>query len=268
MEEEFLVPFDKAPDVDKIALIDADYIKYLVANDILKDLKSKTAIIYKNPVHHYTQIRVDRIINSFTAKGYLFCFSGPSDNTFRCSVSFDRKYKDRDYSESYEKELEDKTEVVKYIRDRYPSVKYNDLEADDLLSMLQNDDTFIYSNDKDLLQVPGLHWNIKTKSFFEVSKSDGLDFLMTQMLLGDSGDSIAGLKGCGEVGAKKLLMDIQVKDKPFKVLLEYMKKHGMVNGIDCFVEAWNLLKLRNGRGDFFISKYKGAFDTLRLIKNS
>lgn len=268
MEEEFLVPFNKAPDVDKIALIDADYIKYLVANDILKDLKAQTAIIYKNPVHHYTQIRVDRIINSFTAKGYLFCFSGPSDNTFRCSVSFDRKYKDRNYTESYEKELEDKTEVVKYIRDRYPSVKYNDLEADDLLSMLQDDETFIYSNDKDLLQVPGLHWNIKTKEFFEVSKSDGLEFLMHQMILGDSGDSIAGLKGSGKVAAKKLLADVAPKQMPFKVLLAYLQKHGMIDGIDHFVESWNLLKLRSNRGDFFLAKYKGAFDTLRLIKNN
>jgi 5'-3' exonuclease len=266
---EFLVPFNKAEDVDKIALIDADYIKYLVTNDIFKDIKTKRAVIYKNPIHHYTQRRIDNIINSFNAKGYLFCFSGPSDNTFRCSVSFDKKYKgNRSYVENYENELQDKIEVVKYIRARYPSVKYNDLEADDLLCMLQDESTFIYSNDKDLLQIPGIHWDIKKGVFLEVSNEDAMMFLMKQMLTGDTVDNISGLKGCGEVGATKLLTDVSVKNQPFTILMEYMKKHGAFNGIDSFVEAWNLLKLRGNRGDFFLSKYKGAFDTLRLIKNS
>lgn len=268
-EVEFLVPFKKAPDTDKIALIDADYLKYLVVYDMLKDIQSKNVIVYKNPVHHYAQKRIDNVLNSFNAKGYLFCFSGPSDNTFRCSVSFDKKYKgNRTYVENYENELQDKVEVVDYIRDRYPSVKYNDLEADDLLCMLQDEDTFIYSNDKDLLQIPGMHWDINKGVFLEVSNEDAMLFLMKQMLTGDSVDNISGLKSCGPVGADKILTNIPVMRQPLKILMEYMKKHGAINGMDCFVEAWNLLKLRGNRGDFFLSKYKSAFDTLRLIKNS
>lgn len=265
---DFTVPVKKAPDTDKVCLIDADYIKYLVVNDMLKDIKAKNAVVFKNPIHHYTQQRVDNILNSFNAKGYLFCFSGPSDNTFRCSVSFDKKYKgNRSYVENYENELQDKLEVVKYIRERYPSAMYDDLEADDLLSMLQDEDTFIYSNDKDLLQIPGMHWDIRKGVFIEQSKTDAFAFLMKQMLTGDNVDNITGLMSCGPVGADKLLTNIPVLQQPFKILSAYMRKHGAFQGIDCFVEAWNLLKLRDNRGDFFLSKYKGAFDTLRLIKN-
>lgn len=266
---DFQVPFYKAPDIDKVVLIDADFIKYHVVSFMLKDIKSKHAIVYTNPVHHYTKMLIDNILKCFNAKGYLFCFSGPSDNTFRCNVSFDKKYKgNRSYEEKYPEELNDKVEVVKYIRDRYPSVKYNDLEADDLLCMLQDEDTLIYSYDKDLLQIPGMHWDIKKKEFINVSNEDAALFLMRQMLTGDSVDNISGLKGCGPKGCDKILTGVSVKNQAFTIMLEYMKVHGLINGIDSFVEAWNLLKLRNNRGDFFLSKYKGAFDTLRLIKNS
>lgn len=265
---EIIIPKQESPEINKIALIDADYLKYLVVHDMLKDIKMKNAVVFKNPVHHYTQQRIDNILGSFNAKGYLFCFSGPSDNTFRCSVSFEKKYKgNRSYVENYENELEDKLEVINYIKDRYPSLIYNDLEADDLLSMLQDEDTFVYSNDKDLLQIPGTHWDIKEEKFIEISKQDALTFLMEQMIVGDSTDNITGIKGSGPVAATKLLNEVPVKRQVYSVMEEYTRKYGLFNGIDCFVESWNLLKLRSNRGDYFLSKYKGAFDVLRMLKN-
>lgn len=265
---EIIIPKNESPETDKIGLIDADFIKYLVVHDIFKDIKMKNAMLYKNPVHHYTQERVDNVISSFNCKALLFCFSGPSDNTFRCSVSFEKKYKgNRSYNENYENEANDKMEVVKYIKERYPSLIYNNLEADDLLCMLQDEDTFIYSKDKDLLQIPGMHWDIQKEVFFEVSQSEGLSFLMEQMVTGDTTDNITGIQGSGPVAAKKILEGVTVKNQAFAVMMAYFNKYGIVNGIDCFVESWNLLKLRGNRGDYFLSKYKGAFDTLRLLKN-
>jgi len=265
---EFIVPKSETPKTDKIALIDADYIKYLVTNDMFKDFKAESRVIFKNPVHHYTQERLDNIFSSFEAKGYLFCFSGPSVNTFRCAVSFDKPYKgNRTYVENYENELADKMEVVDYIKNRYPSLIYNDLEADDLLCMLQDDETFIYSNDKDLKQIAGTHWDIKEHKFVQITEAEAFEFLMKQIVTGDSVDNITGLYGYGDVKSEKLLTDIPVKHMPNKVLTEYIKNHGFFNGIDMFVETWNLIRLRNNRGTNFLSKYKGAFDVLRMLKN-
>jgi len=265
---EIVAPTKQIIETDKIALVDADYIKYLVVDSVMKAQNNKEAYIYENMVHKFTKERIDHILNTVKAKGYLFCFSGPAEYTFRSYIAFDKKYKgNRTYVPKYPQELLDKQEVVKYIRERFPSLQFKDLEADDVLSMLQDEETFIWSKDKDLLQIPGTHFDIKEERFLEVSKADAFSFLMTQMLTGDSVDNISGLKACGPVGAANLLTNINVKTMGHTVLTAYMKNHGLVEGLDCFVEAWNLLKLRGNRGEHFLSKYKHAFDTLRLIKN-
>jgi len=143
---------------------------------------------------------------------------------------------------------------------------FKDLEADDVISMLQDDETFVYSKDKDLLQIPGTHFNLKTGLFYEITKEQGMRFLLYQLLEGDSVDNIVGLKSYGKVTIEKLLTNVPTKNVPFKVLLEFMKKKGMSEGIDCFVEAWLLLRLRTNRGEYFLSNYKSAFDLLRMLK--
>lgn len=264
---EFIAPPIQKLETNKIALIDADFLKYLVVYKVKKDYDNNVAHIHTNPVAIYTQEYLDRIFASFSAKGFIFCFSGSSENTFRTSVSFEKKYKGtREYVDTYPNELQDKSEVVKYVRSRYPSLLFKDLEADDVLSMLQDEHTFIYSNDKDLLQIPGTHYDIKKAIFKEITQIEAFKFLMTQMVTGDSVDNISGLKAYGPIKTEKLLTNVGVKNLPFTVLLEYMKVHGLFNGIDCFVESWNLLKLRGNRGSHFLSEYKSAFDLLNMLK--
>ena len=51
------------------------------------------------------------------------------------------------------------------------------------------------------------------------------------------------------------------------VLKAYFEKEkSLFNGIDAFVESWNLLRLRNKRGTYFQSRYQSAFDVLQMIK--
>jgi 5'-3' exonuclease len=267
-QEEFMVPAFKSVKTTKIALIDADTIKYKVVNAIAKDYKIKSAHIYADPIGIYAAQEISKIVSKFDAKGYIFCFSGGSQDTFRCSVAFDKKYKGTRTDEvAYPKANEDKYNVLKYIKERYPTLWYRELEADDILCMLQDEDTFIYSEDKDLRQVPGTHYDLSTGKFIEVSESEALKFLMTQMITGDTVDNISGLKSYGIVKADQLLTNSDDNSLVTTVLTEYIKVHGLTKGIDCFVESWNLLKLRLNRGDHFLSKYRMAFDTLEMIKN-
>jgi hypothetical protein len=252
---------------DKIALIDADFIKYFVCNDIKKEIDKKVAYIYEDPAIKFTKKRLNKIFNSFDSAGIIFCFSGSSENTFRTGVSFEKKYKgNRTYTPLYEGELADKATCMRYIKERYPTLLYGDLEADDLLCMLQDKETFIYSRDKDLIQVSGTHYDVEKHEFIEVSNEQALKFLMTQMLTGDSVDNISGIKGIGEVKAVELLTNLNAKESVVKVFNQYIIENGYFNGIDMFVESWNLLRLRNNRGTYFKSRYQGAFDVLQMLK--
>ncbi len=266
-EIQMIVPSTVRLKTDKIALIDADYIKYFVCNAIKKDLERKLAYVYEDPAIKYTKFYVNNILKSFDCPGFIFCFSGSAGNTFRNVVSFEKKYKgQRVYTPLYDGELTDKSTCIHYIKERYPTLLYKDLEADDLLSMLQDSETFVYSMDKDLIQVPGTHYDIRAGSFYEITNDQALKFFMTQMLKGDDVDNILGLRGYGEVKSRDLLTNYNSKDSVIRVLQQYILENGYINGVDMFVESWNLLRLRGNRGTYFLSNYQGAFDVLKMIK--
>ena len=256
---EFNVPAIKPKQTDKIGLIDADYIKYYV----IHNMKSET---HEGAMEYWIHRAMGILNDMFTAKGLIFCFSGYSTGTYRNHIAIDKKYKGNRDTWSDNNVEEDKLNIYKYIKDRYPTLMFPDLEADDIVSMLQDEYTFVFSEDKDLLQVPGTHWNIKGQKFYEIEDDDAFLFLMRQMLEGDVVDNIPGLKGCGSVGSYNILTNIDSDNIPCGILGEYIKANGVINGLDRFVENWNLLKLRVNRGDYFQMKYKYAFDTLKLMK--
>lgn len=63
----------------------------------------------------------------------------------------------------------------------------------------------ICSVDKDLLQIPGKHYNFVKKEFCEISEIEGLRNFYKQMLIGDPADNIFGVKGIGKVKAANLI---------------------------------------------------------------
>ena len=92
-----------------------------------------------------------------------------------------------------------------YMLDKYNTVIYKGLEADDVLGILgsNNTETIIWSEDKDLLTVPAKHW-IDGEVF--VQDKDGADYnFYYQTLVGDSTDNYKGCPKVGSVTAHKLL---------------------------------------------------------------
>ena len=81
------------------------------------------------------------------------------------------------------------------------------IEADDALGIHQDQigpyepphegeyKTVICSIDKDLLQIPGLHWNFVKKEWADISSIQGLRNFYKQLLLGDRTDNIPGFDG-------------------------------------------------------------------------
>lgn len=101
------------------------------------------------------------------------------------------------------------------------------MEADDAMAIAQTDDTVICTRDKDLRQVPGLHYGWehgKQPEYFlkkvdeigEITLSEGkskevkgtgLKFFYSQLITGDTTDNIPGLRLGGPALAYKLLSD-------------------------------------------------------------
>jgi 5'-3' exonuclease len=87
----------------------------------------------------------------------------------------------------------------------------NGYEADDEMGIQQDKSggsTVICSIDKDLLQIPGKHYNFVKKIAQTVTPDQGLRFLYMQSLIGDRSDNIIGVAGIGPVKAEKALAEL------------------------------------------------------------
>lgn len=82
--------------------------------------------------------------------------------------------------------------------------------------------TVICSLDKDLLQIPGMHyqWPIYNREgmFHNVLYLDGLKHFYKQMLIGDVSDNIKGVDGIGKVKASKLVDNCETEEEMMEIV--------------------------------------------------
>lgn len=112
------------------------------------------------------------------------------------------------------------------------------IEADDTVSILQwqaeQGDSIICTIDKDLLNVPGHHYNYMKKEARFVSYKDAMLRFYRQILTGDRTDDIPGCKKIGPVAAEKILPKWASEQKMYdavlwvycKNLMDYPEHHG------------------------------------------
>lgn len=131
-------------------------------------------------------------------------------------------------------------------------------ETDDYLRIWRNetvaagDDCIISSIDKDLLIIPGVHFNIKKREFTEVTQVEAWRNLYEQILKGDSTDNIPGLPGIGPVKAKSLLAGCKTeKEMQEVVCVEYFTMYGPDSFKDYLLSNGKLLYLQQHCSDFF-----------------
>lgn len=95
-------------------------------------------------------------------------------------------------------------------------------ETDDELAIAQSqdnkEDTIICSIDKDLLQVPGNHFNFVRNEFYQISNEEGLKNFYRGLIIGDTADNIKGVKGLGKVKAEKVLSSLEPQHYHLAVL--------------------------------------------------
>lgn len=124
-------------------------------------------------------------------------------------------------------------EIDKYMRSKWDVIDDPHYEADDLIAMqaYENRLSAIYDNDyeyvvasidKDLLQIPGKHWNWVKEEETDVNDMQALRLLAAQRIHGDSTDNIKGIPGWGEKTAAEWLAQSPYVDMEDMVMQAYL----------------------------------------------
>ena len=115
-----------------------------------------------------------------------------------------------------------------YLAEKYGAEFSVNMEADDILGLNQTEDTMIGSLDKDLLVVPGKHYNWIKDEEVTVSTLEADRYFFSQLITGDTADNILGLFGQGPKGAmvKKVQKMKDAKEMDDLVRGEYGRRFG------------------------------------------
>lgn len=220
------------------ALIDLDILCYEMGN--AKDPDDGYPLPWPL-VQSRVDERIDHIIDATEAvtwQGYL-----TGEGNFRVNTATIRPYKGtRDRSSRpfwYEG-------IYRYLRYDRGAEVIRGFEADDAIAIYGGgDETIRCSRDKDLLQLPGWHyqwpgWNDKPKQPFYVSEIDGIRNFYTQMLTGDTADNIPGLFGVGPKSKSVLrIRDYETELDCFREVKEQYELR--------FGSYWDMFMCENGR---------------------
>lgn len=186
-----------------IAIVDADIVSYRCAaaseNDPLE--------IAIERLEHL----MDKIVVNTKAERVKSYITG--DNNFRYKVNPEYKGNRRDTIDPRWRQDLNEHMVV-----HWNAEVTNGYEADDALGMSQSDDTIICSIDKDLKQIPGLHYNFVKDEWDEVTVDGGLRFFYEQLLIGDRADNIFGIDRVGPVRAKAALEPYTQEEDWFNIV--------------------------------------------------
>lgn len=122
-------------------------------------------------------------------------------------------------------------------------------EADDLCGIQQSSETCIVSIDKDLRQVPGLHFNFVKGIIDEVSELDGSKSFYRSLLTGDRVDNISGISGVGPIKAAKLINHLNTPKEMYNVVVSKYKRND--KSPESLVQAGQLLWIRREEGQLW-----------------
>ena len=118
--------------------------------------------------------------------------------------------------------------LVSWVKSEYDTITKENLEADDCMGIfatkpMYRDKCIIISGDKDLLCIPGYHYDFLRKEYGHSSDEDSLRHFYMQTLMGDATDGYSGCPKVGKVTAQRILD----KDCSWKAVKEAYEKAGL-----------------------------------------
>ena len=159
-----------------------------------------------------------RILDDVNADDWKVYLSG--ENNFRYGIFPEYKANRRDQVKP--KHLEG---IREYLVTDWNATIVDGYEADDALGIALTNipDTMCCSIDKDLLQVPGGHYNFVQRTVQTILENEGWKNFYTQLLVGDPTDNIKGCPGIGKVKAEKALRDCLTPRQLYERCVELYK---------------------------------------------
>lgn len=182
-------------------LIDADIVSYRCS-----------AVTEKNDFalcKWQTDQLITRIIEDVNADDWkLFLTAG--NNNFRYLIYPSYKANRRDQPKPRHLEA-----LREYLVLDWQAELVDGYEADDALGieLSKGTKTIAASIDKDLLQIPGIHYNFVNRQMVDVDETNGARQFFKQLLIGDSTDNIKGCPGIGKIKAEKYLENFRTVEE-------------------------------------------------------
>jgi 5'-3' exonuclease len=184
-----------------LALIDADIVTYRCA--ATAEEEPEWIAVAR------TRDLIEQILGDVDAKSYKLYLTG--GNNFRKKIY--PEYKANREGRPVPKHL---NACRLYTSKEWGAEVTDGYEADDALGMSQTGESVICSIDKDLLQIPGKHWNFVKREYQEISVERGLREFYTQLLIGDQSDNIKGCPGIGKAKAPRILEGCDTEEDMFE----------------------------------------------------
>lgn len=199
---------------------------------------------------HLAKQIIYSIINETEASNYKGFLSTTGDTTlFRNEYAVTQGYKAnrKDFKKPVHYEA-----IRNYLLKYYNVEMVSGIEADDALGINQKSDTVICSIDKDLLQIPGCHYNFVKKEWYKIDELSGWKNFYMQVLTGDNADNIPGIHGLGPAKASYILRECKTKIEMYERCLKaYELYSGKENTEEYLLEQCNLLYIQRKKDDRF-----------------
>jgi hypothetical protein len=236
------------------ALVDGDIITYrsgFAGNDKVEASLGNAKLLLKN------------VLDEVNASGYQVYLTAADRSNFRYERAKTQEYKGNRKNAPKPKFYK---EIREYLVNHWGAQVIYNQEADDALGINQDQHTIVCSIDKDLNMIPGWHYNFVKKEKYFIDDDDPLNFttevkskrttykmdrggikwFYAQMLLGDTGDNIPGVRGYGPVKVYETLKDCFLEDDMISSVWEVYERHKLT--YERFLEVADLLWIRRYEG--------------------
>ncbi len=180
-----------------------DFVAMITLNgEVVPTIESETLPVAHDDVDMIVDTMIKNIIKSSESTDYIVYLTGKTN--FRNEVATIREYKG---NRSDSVKPVHYGYIREYIGGKHPTIISDNCEADDLCAMRLYDEfkkakttrrksdceAILCSIDKDLRNVPGYHYNIKTKVVDWVTPKQANRHFALQLLTGDNTDNIPGI---------------------------------------------------------------------------
>ena len=179
------------------ALIDGDIVAFRCAASCEPTLNKKHLEPVEDAIHRVESLLQDIVHDTGSTEYKLFLGGGKN---FRKRLSDTYKANRTTPLPTH------LSAVQQYLTETWNAEWTDGIEADDALGINQAEGTMICSIDKDLLQVPGNHYNFVTKDFEVVGHSRGWFNFWKQMIMGDRSDNVMGYDGKARTTVPQFLL--------------------------------------------------------------